>query len=255
MSPNAAKMKPSDEELLKSTAYQGEWIGIKNFMDPQIERHCPLDNGRHVNESLPFRHSIGRLDKLPNELFTETMLYLDVMSLTDFRRVNRCAMQLVDGIRQYATIFKHCPDVIRTIVSIQARAFNLDTLYKTLSTSRCSTCKYPGDHLYLLDCRRVCGHCLTRRVEYFPITLRAASKALNSGSTPKRQYLRTATLFSSVLSLPGRCCAYWPADLRTEGEHRRLRLLDRQAVVKRVGHPLPERWDRGLTSLAVSWPL
>ncbi|KAF8060735.1 hypothetical protein FPV67DRAFT_304582 [Lyophyllum atratum] len=31
-------------------------------------------------------------------------------------------------------------------------------------------------HLYLIDCRRVCYFCFTRRAEYFPLTSREASK-------------------------------------------------------------------------------
>lgn len=68
-------------------------------------------------------------------------------------------MELVDSVPQYAAIFKHCPNIIRAIVSIQANAFNLDVLYRSLSASRCSSCKSIGDHLYLIGCSRVCFLC------------------------------------------------------------------------------------------------
>jgi hypothetical protein len=45
-------------------------------------------------------------------------------------------MDLVDSIHHYAAIIKHCPDIIRAIVSIQADTFDYNALYATLSTDR-----------------------------------------------------------------------------------------------------------------------
>ena len=60
-------------------------------------------------------------------------------------------MQLVDAVPQYAAVVRHCPDVPCTILSIHADAFTCDTLYNTLSTSRCATCSRFRYHLYLID--------------------------------------------------------------------------------------------------------
>jgi hypothetical protein len=73
-----------------------------------------------------------------------------------FRRVNCRAMELVDSVHQYAAIIKHCHTIICAIVSMETDAFDCDVLYTTLSTTPCSTCERFGDHLYLIDCRRVC---------------------------------------------------------------------------------------------------
>lgn len=95
-------------------------------------------------------------------------------------------MELVDSVPQYAAIIKHCPDIIRAILSIQADAFDCHTLYTALSTTQCSTCERFGDHLYLIDCRRVCYFCFTRRLEYFPLTIGLASGLFTPDGTQQR---------------------------------------------------------------------
>ncbi|KAG6052541.1 hypothetical protein E4U17_005692 [Claviceps sp. LM77 group G4] len=50
--------------------------------------------------------SAGRLDQLPAELLGKVVLYLDVPSLTDFRRVNRRAMDTVRR-RLCTTVRRH----------------------------------------------------------------------------------------------------------------------------------------------------
>ena len=212
----------------------------------QLERRCPLDNGRCIDTSIPARYPVGQLDRLPAELLILVLTYTDIPSLTRFRGVNRRAMELADSIPQYAAIIKHCPNIIRAIISIQADAFDCGALYSTLSTTRCSTCKRLGDHLYLIDCRRVCYFCFTTRSEYFPLTIGRASGFFTSEGMQKpkamsnRQRLRAANP-PSVLSLPGRYCT------SSGNEHgylsrKRLQLFDRRAVVRDLkGSGLPKR--------------
>ena len=71
--------------------------------------------------------------------------------------------EVVDSVPQYAAIVKHCPNLLRAILSIGARGYSCATLYRTLCTTRCSACSFFGDHLYLIDCRRVCYMCFARR--------------------------------------------------------------------------------------------
>lgn len=157
--------------------YRKQNICDNTLDNAQLETRCPLDNGRHAAASIPHPacHSAGQLDQLPAELVLQVLLQIDIPSLTRFRSVNRRAMELVDSVRQYAALIQHCPNIVRAIVSIQADSFDCGTLYRTLSTSRCSTCERFGDHLYLTDCRRVCYFCFTRRPEYFPVTIGQAS--------------------------------------------------------------------------------
>ena len=207
----------------------------------QLETRCPLDIGRHDCTPISTCLFTNQLDRLPLELLIEVLLQLDIPSLTRFRGLNRRAMELVNSVHPYTAIIKHCPNIIRAIVSIQADGFDCSTLYRTLCTSRCFTCNRFGDHLYLIDCRRVCYSCFTRRVEYFPLTSREASKFFTpakprSNAKSSRRQLELAKP-PSILSLPGR---YSNGARGGILRVRRLRLYDRRAVVQSlVGSGLP----------------
>ena len=222
--------------------YQTQNNHDNNTLDnAQLETRCPLDNGRHdcTPISISTCFVTNQLDRLPVELLIEVLLQLDIPSLTRFRGLNRRAMELVNSVHQYTAIIKHCPNIIRAIVSIQADAFDCGTLYRTLCTSRCFTCNLFGDHLYLIDCRRVCYFCFIKRAEYFPLTSREASKFFTpikprSNAKSSRKHLELAKP-PSILSLPGWYCS--EEILRT----RRLRLYDRRAVVQSLaGSGLPQ---------------
>ncbi|PWI71120.1 uncharacterized protein PCL_12488 [Purpureocillium lilacinum] len=225
--------------VLDSTTYTKQNICDNTLDDAQLVTRCPLDNGRCIDASIAPHYFVGQLNRLPAELLRQVLLYLDLPSLTCFRRVNRRAMEIADSLPQYAAIVRHCPNIIRAIISIQADAFDCHTLYRILSTTRCSTCERFGDHLYLIDCRRVCYLCFTRRPEYFPLTIGRASsfyspdKSRQHRAITSRQRLRAANP-PRVLSLPGRYCTAWAG----EGGNlvqKRLELFDRRAVVRGAG--------------------
>lgn len=231
-----AVMEKVSPDLPGFRTYTKQNICDNTLDDAQLVTRCPLDNGRSTDASIPVRYSAGQLDQLPAELLIQVLLYTDLLSLTRFRRVNRRAMELVDSVPQYAAIIKHCPNIIRAILSIHADAFDCDVLYATLTTTRCSTCERFGDHLYLIDCRRVCYFCFTRRPEYFPLTIGLASSCFTPAGTQQRnsitsrQHLRAANP-PSVLSLPGRYCTAWAS----EGGNlvrKRIQLFDRRAVIQ-----------------------
>ncbi|QPH19967.1 hypothetical protein C2857_005264 [Epichloe festucae Fl1] len=218
------------------TTYRKQNIRDNTLDDAQLVTRCPLDNVRSAERSIPACQSAGRLDQLPAELLVRVLLYLDVPSLTDFRRVNRRATEIVDSVPQYAAIIKHCPNIVRAILSIKADAFDCNVLYKTLSTFSCSTCERFGDHLYLIDCRRVCYFCFTRRLEYFPLTVGRASSLFTRDmiqrrkATSSRQYLRVANI-PNIQSLPGQYCTAW-ASKGGNSARKRLQLFDRGAVIR-----------------------
>jgi hypothetical protein len=219
----------------------------------QLETQCPLDNGRHNCTPISTCFATNQLDRLPVELLIEVLLQLDIPSLTRFRCLNRHAMQLVNSVRQYTAIIKHCPNIIRAIVSIQADAFDCGTLYRTLCTSRCFTCNRFGDRLYLIDCRRVCYFCFTRRAEYFPLITREASKFFTPITKPRRNAKSSRKLLElakppSILSLPGRYC-YGSTSRGGLLQTRRLRLYDRRTFVQSLaGSGLP-RSDKTISEL------
>ncbi|KAK3984911.1 hypothetical protein QBC44DRAFT_300347 [Cladorrhinum sp. PSN332] len=231
-------MEKTYPDLPDFMTYTKQNICDNTLDNAQRVTRCPLDNGRYTDASIPPRYPAGQLDQLPAELLIQVLLYTDLPSLTCFRRVNRRAMELVDSVPQYAAIIKHCPNIIRAILSIQADAFDCNTLYTTLSTTRCFTCERFGDHLYLIDCRRVCYFCFTRRLEYFPRTIGRASNFFTPNGTHQynaitsRQHLRAANL-PSVLSLPGQYCTAW-ASKGGNLVRKRLQLFDRRAVIQNL---------------------
>lgn len=226
-------MGKSLPDLSDFALYTKQPICDNTLDNAQLETRCPLDNGRHRNASVLARYSVGLLDQLPAELLIQVLLQIDIPSLTRFRRVNRRALELVNSVPQYSAVVKHCPNIIRAILSIQADAFDCITLYSTLSTTRCSTCELFGDHLYLIDCRRVCYFCFTRHLDYFPLTTAQASTFFTptqrGNAITSRQLLHMAKP-PSILSLPGRYCTAWGSGGGNLAR-KRLRLFDRHAAV------------------------
>ncbi|KAI0548960.1 hypothetical protein F4679DRAFT_548439 [Xylaria curta] len=85
-------------------------------------------------------------------------------------------MSLDDSVYQYRMTRKHCPNILRTIVSINAQYFDCRALYGTLSTTKCATCDRFGGYLYLITCKRVCYCCFKSNLDYFPVTSRYATQ-------------------------------------------------------------------------------
>lgn len=189
---------------------------VENNLDnANLSTRCPLDNGRHHGQP---KYRAGKLELLAPELVFEVLLYLDVPSLTTFRRVNRRAAQLVDSLHQYQMIYTHCPDILRAIISINARHYDLWHLFKTLSKTRCSTCPRFGGYLYLITCQRVCCSCFNSDLTYNPMASTAAAKLTHL----RKEKLKS--LIPCVLSLPG---TYTPWERQSK---KRIMLFDRQVV-------------------------
>lgn len=213
----------------------------KTLDDGQLARQCPLDNARSINNTTTSspRCSVGQLDQLPSEMLISVLLFVDIPSLTRFRRVNRRAMDLVDSVPQYAALIKQCPGVVRATVSLEADAFDCNTLYETLGTIECSTCERFGDYLYLIDCRRVCFVCYTTRLEYFPFTsaraarlYAAAAPSDGSNASANRRSIESANRrrlhlakLPTVMSIPGEY------SIRSTSRKKRVELVDRRSVV------------------------
>ena len=124
--------------------------------------------------------------QLSVEVIIKILFQPNILSLTRSRSSSCHAMQLVNSVRQYTAVIEHCPDIIRTIVSIQVDAFNCVTLYKTSRTTQCFTCNHFGNSLYLIDCRRVCCFCLTERSEFFHITSHEACRFFTSNADQQK---------------------------------------------------------------------
>lgn len=78
----------------------------------------PLDDGRHLDGA---SHGLGDLDKFPAELQIIVLAQLNLKTLTNFRHVNRRAMEVVDTLpelAQYQSILKHSPASLRAILDV-----------------------------------------------------------------------------------------------------------------------------------------
>lgn len=180
-----------------------------------IENLCPLDNGQHSR--FP-SYTLGSLEQLPVELINMVLIQLEIRSLTDFRRVNRRAMQVVDSIPQYKKIILHAATSIRGSLSIgTGNLFSCQELYEKLCTAGCDSCGDLGGYLYLVTCRRVCFLCFTEKTEYLPL-LRA--DAIRKFGLHREDI---ATL-PSMKSIPGR---YSPREIKCRT---RLTLIDHDAA-------------------------
>ena len=156
------------DKLILEHARQREKTFIYCLDNVNLETQCPLDNGKHAYTE--HGASVGALNPLPLEITTAILLRLDLPSLTVFRRVNRRAMRLVDSLHEYGMVVKHCPNVLRAILSTNADAFDLTVLYKTLSTANCHVCGMRARYLYLVTCKHVCASCVLSQPLYSPVT-------------------------------------------------------------------------------------
>jgi len=197
--------------------------------DARLEARCPLDNSqqchRLVTRPQYCRCSLGQLGVLPLEILTKVLLALDLPTLTtSFRSVNSRAMNLVDNsLHQYRRVVKYCPDILRAIISINARSFDCTTLYKALSTEKCESCYQRfGAYLYLITCKRVCYFCLMSGVEYLPLSVAHVSGY--TGLSGQELLEGENWKIPCIYSLPGRYGPYAAVSI-----HRKW-LFDRQAV-------------------------
>ncbi|OAQ99600.1 hypothetical protein LLEC1_06734 [Akanthomyces lecanii] len=125
----------------------------------------------------PPKSHLGTLKMLPLELLGEVLSWLDVLSLTEFRRVNRCTVQLTSSIRQYRAIHEHARTALSCILKIKTgRYMTCSDIYEKLCSSECEECGDFAGYLYLLTCKRVCLPCFTEKDEYLPLSFDQAQR-------------------------------------------------------------------------------
>lgn len=136
------------------------------------------DGGRQRHQRrAPSAVNIGSLDALPIELLQIILSQLDIRALTDFRYVNRRAVELVGSLTKYSTINRYFETAISAILSIHTgRWITCETLYTKLCTAECEECGGYGGYLYLLTCKRVCFTCFANQKPYMPLTPTYASR-------------------------------------------------------------------------------
>lgn len=75
-----------------------------------LERKCPLDNGKH-DVTATSTDQGHRTFSLPAELLWLIIKHMDIPTLTTFRRVSKHAMSLVDETLEYKHIMKQAPQM------------------------------------------------------------------------------------------------------------------------------------------------
>ncbi|KAK8169464.1 hypothetical protein IWX90DRAFT_179350 [Phyllosticta citrichinensis] len=140
-------------------------------------RVFPLQYGHAVEEP---RQNLGALDALPLELIQSTLSLVDLETLQHFRRVNRRALKVVDGMPEYKAVATFAQNALRGIQIIKADRWNTcEALYKAICTAECETCGDFGGYLYLLTCKRVCFLCFTHNEIFRPLSFSYASEVFD----------------------------------------------------------------------------
>ena len=203
----------SASRMLSDSTYI--FLSLIDHMLDDIEGLCDLKNGR--DRRVPC-YGLGTLETLPLEVLQMVLLRLDILSITDFRRVNRQARLVVDQIPQYKQIIVHAPASIRGCLNIGTGClFSCQYLYKKLRTPECDSCGDFGGYLYLVTCRRVCFLCFTENADFLPLLRNDAIRkyGLRSQHIAKLPYFK---------SLPG---CYSSRGIKCT---RRLTLIDHSAA-------------------------
>lgn len=186
--------RPLNMDLFDKLTFPRLNLKDNTLDDNDLVRRCPLDNDHACNTP---QQDLGALDALPLELLQVLLAQLDLRTLTDFRRVNQRALQVVDSIPGYKAITTHAPNALRGILSIgTGRWITCETLHDKLCTAECETCGDFGCYIYALTCKRVCFLCLSEHEAYLPVPLGLARRKFGIN----RQVLDTLPHFRS---LPG----------------------------------------------------
>jgi len=138
--------------------------------------------------------TLGLIETLPPELYSEIFSYLDLQTLTDFRSVNRRAGLIVDSIPQYREVVTHFLKSLCAVVSTGLGTYlTLRVLHNALCSQTCVHCGDFGACVYLFTCSRVCFICLAVQEHCLPMTRMSAKEAygLENRTIPTLPTLRT----------------------------------------------------------------
>ncbi len=183
---------------------------------------------------------LGALDVLPLELLHMLLIGLDLRTFTDFRRINRRAMEVVESIPQYKAVITHAHSVLLGIMSIETgRWITCQTLYDKLCTAECEECGDFGGYIYVLTCKRVCFLCFSEDKRYIPLSYSDAIRKFGVN----RQILET---LPRMRSIPG---IYSPNEKKSRT---RLTLVDYKSA-RRAGialHGLSSAMEQYVSNMA-----
>ncbi|KAL1639900.1 hypothetical protein SLS58_007487 [Diplodia intermedia] len=154
------------------------------FSRYNLAESLPLDNGRFPKTP---QCDLGVLDALPLELLQSTLAQVDLATLTEIRRVNQRARDVVDSILEYDNIVTYVPNILRVLIVTETASYiTCKKLHDKLRDTQCEDCGYFGEYLYLLTCRRVCSECLAKE-SYYPVWEQSVERIYDNyvGLTPE----------------------------------------------------------------------
>jgi hypothetical protein len=152
---------------------------------------------------------LGILGRLPVEIMSMILRWLDVLSFFRFRQVNRRARVQSTGLWEYQLVSKHGLEGFRGLLRAEiAHYFTLHDLYWALLSDKCSECGDFGGLLFLFTLERTCFNCLQYSPNYVVLALstfgklaRVSPACINgiSGST-----LRTVPGIYNMMETPAK---------------------------------------------------
>lgn len=139
--------------------------------------------------------SIGFLDNLPLELLHFVLELLDFQSLSRVLRVSLRGKAAVESLHAYRALIEFAPCALRGLGMIGLISYHSSaTLYATLQSSQCSSCREFGAFLFLPTCVRCCYECLRRNQSLWVIPVALAKKCFKL----KQSHLKGAPIMRSV---------------------------------------------------------
>lgn len=90
-----------DSPIVEGITYRRPNLKDFTLDDNDLTRTCPME---YHKRRLHPKHDLGALGTLPLELLGLVLVQIDIRSLTDFRRINNRAMQVVESVLEYRLI-------------------------------------------------------------------------------------------------------------------------------------------------------
>lgn len=124
----------------------------------------------HDTETILDKADLGKFEVLAFETLQQILVDTDLRGLIRLQGVSKSMKRAVDTIREFHTILRCVPDVIRIMTACKIDTMvSCRDLYNALIRPMCHLCDEPGQYLYLLACHRLCSTCLTTNLRYRPL--------------------------------------------------------------------------------------
>ncbi|KAH8721340.1 hypothetical protein HC256_001699 [Beauveria bassiana] len=124
----------------------------------------------HDTETVLDKADLGKFEVLAFETLQQILVDTDLRGLIRLQGVSKSMKRAVDTIREFHTILRCVPDVIRIMTACKIDTMvSCRDLYNALIRPMCHLCDEPGQYLYLLACHRLCSTCLTTNLRYRPL--------------------------------------------------------------------------------------